>query len=370
MSTAPRPQTSSTPSSLRTSSPANGSRRQPVGVHRHDVGVTHQAQARRARVAAFEAGDERGPPGRRLPPLDRHARTLDVGLQDVGVARLVTRLGRAVVDTFVADQGLQQLDGRSGEVARHRPVLQLHETVTGSPSDAGSAVFTITPARRKVSMRLRVLAAAGSPRLHRSPSSLPRPRSTPPARLPTPGRVKDMAIQRDGKVVVAFQTAATDRFTLVRLQLDGSLDPTFGGDGIVETVVEPTRHSIIHDIALQPDGRIVAAGHVIEDVNDSKFALLRYRTDGSLDPTFSGDGKVITDFVTGNGLNPARRHRWRRVDRRRRIGDDVGGDSRLPLPGRRQPRHGLRRRSVRRSSTSRVRGTMPATSPSTRQATP
>ena len=60
----------------------------------------------------------------------------------------------------------------------------------------------------------------------------------------------------------------------MRLRLDGTLDPTFGGDGIVETVIEPTMYSIIHDIALQPDGRIVAAGHVIKDVNDSKFAIV------------------------------------------------------------------------------------------------
>ena len=145
-------------------------------------------------------------------------------------------------------------------------------------------------------MRLRVLAAAVLAAL--APLSIlvataPVVAAGP---MPTPGRVKDVAIQSDGKVVVAFQTTS-DRFTLLRLSLDGALDPTFGGDGIVETVIEPTMSSIVHDIALQPDGRIIAAGHVIKDVHDSKFALVRYRTDGSLDPTFSGDGKVITDFV-------------------------------------------------------------------------
>ncbi len=44
---------------------------------------------------------------------------------------------------------------------------------------------------------------------------------------------------------------------------------------------------------------------MIKDVNDSKFVVVRYRADGSLDPTFGFNGKVVTDFVTGNGWNPA-----------------------------------------------------------------
>ena len=122
--------------------------------------------------------------------------------------------------------------------------------------------------------------------------------------LPTPGMIKDVVVQSDGKILVAFQTAATDRFTILRLGLDGALDPTFGGDGIVETVFAPHMTSIVGDLALQPDGRIVAAGHTMTDIHFSKFAVVRYRTDGSLDPTFSGDGKVVTDFITGNGWDP------------------------------------------------------------------
>ena len=91
-------------------------------------------------------------------------------------------------------------------------------------------------------MRLRVLAAAVLAAL--APLSIlvataPVVAAGP---MPTPGRVKDVAIQSDGKVVVAFQTTS-DRFTLLRLSLDGALDPTFGGDGIVETVTD-TDHEL------------------------------------------------------------------------------------------------------------------------------
>ena len=45
-------------------------------------------------------------------------------------------------------------------------------------------------------------------------------------------------------------------------------------------------------MAIQANGKIVAVG---ED-GDDDFALARYNPDGSLDPSFSGDGKQTTDF--------------------------------------------------------------------------
>ncbi len=124
--------------------------------------------------------------------------------------------------------------------------------------------------------------------------------------LPTAVVAKDVLLQSDGRIVVSVETPATDRFTVVRLRPDGSLDPSFGGgDGVAEIIIEPTRTAVVKDLALQPDGRIIASGHVMKDQTDSKFVLVRLRSDGSPDPTFSGDGKVITDFVTRNGWNPS-----------------------------------------------------------------
>ena len=48
-------------------------------------------------------------------------------------------------------------------------------------------------------------------------------------------------------------------------------------------------------VALQTDGKIVAAGYS-ENGSDEVFAVLRYATDGSLDPTFGTGGKVTTDL--------------------------------------------------------------------------
>src|SRR5687768_17954964 len=67
----------------------------------------------------------------------------------------------------------------------------------------------------------------------------------------------------------------------------GELDTTFGSDGLVTTNLvpaNPARWDSIHGIAIQANGKIVAAGE--SSGSDSDFALTRYNLDGSLDTTF------------------------------------------------------------------------------------
>ena len=115
-----------------------------------------------------------------------------------------------------------------------------------------------------------------------------------------------VVIQTDGKIVVAggafpLFTFAGD-FKIVRYNSDGSLDTSFGDGGIVTTTF-PGDGSYAFAVALQSDGKILAAGTDFVDFNpgdmsDTDFALARYNTDGSPDATFgSGSGQVTTDFV-------------------------------------------------------------------------
>ncbi len=108
---------------------------------------------------------------------------------------------------------------------------------------------------------------------------------------------KTLAIQPDGKIIVGgtSQFAATGRdFTLVRYNSNGSLDPTFGGGGIVQTSFDnSTQNEFLQSIALDSNGRIVAAGYADTATAEQSFALARYNSDGSLDPSFSDDGKLI-----------------------------------------------------------------------------
>src|SRR5438552_2786879 len=112
-----------------------------------------------------------------------------------------------------------------------------------------------------------------------------------------------VVIQTDGKIVVAggafplFTFAGN--FEVVRYNSNGSLDRSFGNGGIVTTTFP--QGSYAFDVALQPDGKIIAAGTVFVDFNpgemsDTDFALARYNSDGSLDTTFGNGGMVTTDF--------------------------------------------------------------------------
>lgn len=102
-----------------------------------------------------------------------------------------------------------------------------------------------------------------------------------------------MALQPDGKIVVAGWSDGD--FALARYDPDGSLDPTFAGDGTLITDVGG--HDQAAAVAIQPDGRILAAGASATD-----FALARLHPDGSLDTTFAGDGTQHTDFGRGESV--------------------------------------------------------------------
>ncbi len=100
-----------------------------------------------------------------------------------------------------------------------------------------------------------------------------------------------IAIQPDGKILIAGRRGVQ----LVRYNVDGSRDLGFGDGGTA---------SGFGLVALQPDGRIVTAGSVgVGFLVD--MALRRHNADGSLDPTFGSGGEVIDDWGVGGGDSPA-----------------------------------------------------------------
>ncbi len=107
---------------------------------------------------------------------------------------------------------------------------------------------------------------------------------------------RGVAIQADGKIVVVGYTTSmgSQDFVVVRYNVDGTLDNTFSGDGIEVTSVGLDEWA--YGVALQPDGKILAVGAAYTPTA-LDFALVRFNTDGSLDTTFSGDGKVTADFA-------------------------------------------------------------------------
>jgi len=111
-----------------------------------------------------------------------------------------------------------------------------------------------------------------------------------------------VAMQADGKIVVAglaFFSSSDMSFALARYNSDGSLDTTFDVDGKVTTDFAPGSEGA-EAVAIQADGKIVVAGSASFSGGVSDFALARYNSDGSLDTAFDSDGKVVTDFSSGD----------------------------------------------------------------------
>jgi uncharacterized delta-60 repeat protein len=102
-----------------------------------------------------------------------------------------------------------------------------------------------------------------------------------------------VGIQADGKIVAVGEAFDIPAFALARFNPNGSLDTSFSGDGLQTTDFGVGAAG--SEAALQGDGKIVAVGSAGGD-----FGLARYNTNGSLDTSFSGDGLQTTDFLFGD----------------------------------------------------------------------
>ncbi|MBL0012568.1 MAG: T9SS type A sorting domain-containing protein [Flavobacterium sp.] len=122
------------------------------------------------------------------------------------------------------------------------------------------------------------------------------------------GNAYAVKIQSDGKIVVAgfSQQANTKNFAVIRYNADGSLDTTFDGDGMVLTQVGTPSVNLsavdeAHSLAIQVDGKIVVAGFATNGTK-ADFAIARYNTDGSIDTTLDGDGIQTTSIGTAGDV--------------------------------------------------------------------
>jgi uncharacterized delta-60 repeat protein len=112
-------------------------------------------------------------------------------------------------------------------------------------------------------------------------------------KMPQGTSIEGLTILTDGRIIAVGSGVGangTSDFAILRFFANGNLDNSFGSNG--ETLTDFDQGESANAVAVQPDGRYVAAGStVFADV--ISFALVRYNPDGSLDTSFGNGGKAI-----------------------------------------------------------------------------
>lgn len=106
-----------------------------------------------------------------------------------------------------------------------------------------------------------------------------------------------IAVQQNGKIILAGEAndSIFSDFAIARYNSDGSLDNSFGIGGIARIALSET-YDYARSVVLQSDEKIVVAGSAQNGLSNENIALVRFTTEGSLDSTFGSNGVVITDI--------------------------------------------------------------------------
>lgn len=112
----------------------------------------------------------------------------------------------------------------------------------------------------------------------------------------TKDQIEALAIDSSGRIVAAGFTGfgAACNFALARFSSTGVIDTSFGTNGMVSTDFGSNLANYAYDLVIDSSGKILAAGYAVTTTTD--FGLARYNSDGSLDATFDGDGLATTNF--------------------------------------------------------------------------
>ena len=110
-----------------------------------------------------------------------------------------------------------------------------------------------------------------------------------------------IAVQGDGKIVTCgrFSSGKSLELAIVRYNSDGSLDESFNGDGTVTNGTSRAGEDECRDLAIQSDGKIIAAGASYTE-KDMRYLVLRYESTGKLDAAFGDGGAVVGKLDSRN----------------------------------------------------------------------
>jgi uncharacterized delta-60 repeat protein len=121
--------------------------------------------------------------------------------------------------------------------------------------------------------------------------------------LYSPGQGHDncneMLVLPDNKILVAGVTKLDGEFgpysgMLLRILEDGSIDPTWGDNGVVSFMYG--QDTYLNCVALQPDGKILVAGHASNTLLDNDMFVGRLNADGTPDLSFHISGHIVLPY--------------------------------------------------------------------------
>jgi uncharacterized delta-60 repeat protein len=112
-------------------------------------------------------------------------------------------------------------------------------------------------------------------------------------------RAKDIVVQTDGKLVVSGYAGTpngTRDIAVARFNADGTLDQEFGEGGKATTEIQGSQEDA-RSMVLQPDGKLVLGGSITDSVGISRQMLIRLNADGTLDSTFGVGGRSVLELA-------------------------------------------------------------------------
>jgi uncharacterized delta-60 repeat protein len=102
--------------------------------------------------------------------------------------------------------------------------------------------------------------------------------------------------QADGKIVLVGLDNANG--IVVRVNENGTLDTSFNGTGIHRPNIDLDRADFTTSATIQPDGKIVVVGYISSNMDSTQIYLLRYLSNGTLDPSFGNGGYIVHPYET------------------------------------------------------------------------
>jgi uncharacterized delta-60 repeat protein len=113
-------------------------------------------------------------------------------------------------------------------------------------------------------------------------------------------RANSLVIQGDGKIVVVgytFSSISGNDVSCVRYNIDGSIDNSFGINGIATFDIQTGSDDKSTSVDIQSDGKLILCGYS-DDGTDRSSLIMRLNTNGTIDTSFGTAGKVLTNFTT------------------------------------------------------------------------